>query len=408
MRNAFLILDGCYTVVWRIGRRFAKCAGWVLLMFPGWVWADQAYVPMQRDQVLYVLPRTPFQSHLNVERVDATRDPAAAVALATKLILEGRRNADARAYGYAEAVLRPWLNKNIAERETDTAIRLRWADILQHRHDFEAALAVLDPLIVREPSRVEALLMRAAVRLARGEFTTAAQDCRALLGRASMVVVTTCVGQTVTKIERVPAAITAIQRSLADEDANDVDTRVWALTVLAELASRKHDGLQVEQALKTALAMSPSNVTVLCHYSDWLLDQGRSQNVLSLLEGSDNNEGVLLRRALAHNKPLQNNSDALALSARFDQFRQRGEFPPGREYVRFLLAFSDDSLAALDAALINWRIQREIADAKLVLMAAAAAKRPQAAGEVEHWLRVNDLADVIANINSGTRGSERA
>lgn len=387
MRNAFLILDGCYAVVW--------------LLFPGWVWADQAYIPTQRDQVLYVLPRTPFQSHLNDERADATRDPVAAVELATKLILEGRRNVDARAYGYAEAVLRPWLNKKITARETDTALRLRWADILQHRHDFEAALAVLDPLIDREPTLVEARLMRAAVRLARGEFSTAAQDCRALLGRASTLVLAACVGQTVTKIERISAAMMAIQRSLTDEDTDNVDTRVWALTVLAELAARKQEGAQVERALRTALALSPLNVTVLCLYSDWLLDQDRNQDVLALLEGRDNTEGILLRRALARHKPLHDNTDAMALSARFDQFRQRGEFPPGREYVRFLLTFTDDRPAALDAALFNWRLQREAADAKLVLMAAAAAKHLKAAGEVEQWLRDNDLADVITRRSQG-------
>jgi hypothetical protein len=82
------------------------------------------------------------------------------------------------------------------------------------------------------------------------------------------------------------------------------------------------------------------------------------------------------------------------LREQYAAHQQRGDFVPSRDYARFLLDIEGQPSAALDAALTNWQSQREPADALIVVRAAIAAGRPQAAAPIAAFIREHKLEDV--------------
>src|SRR5262245_57006281 len=100
-----------------------------------------------------VLERVPARSEL--ERLAPLRaavkarptDLEAALALATGYIGIGRHNSDPRFIAYAQSVLLPWL----AQRSPPERALVLQATALQYLHQFDAALALLDRALSREP-----------------------------------------------------------------------------------------------------------------------------------------------------------------------------------------------------------------------------------------------------------------
>ncbi len=65
-----------------------------------------------------------------------------------------------------------------------------------------------------------------------------------------------------------------------------------------------------------------------------------------------------------------------------------------REEARFQLALLHQPAPALALARVNWNVQREPADARILLEAALAAGRPAAADPVLAWIRTNSVQDI--------------
>jgi hypothetical protein len=83
------------------------------------------------------------------------------------------------------------------------------------------------------------------------------------------------------------------------------------------------------------------------------------------------------------------------MAARFEALRLRGSEYFGREESRFALQLQHDPQTALDMGLRNWQMQREPWDARVVLEAALAANRPQAAAPVLDFLQTTRLEDPL-------------
>src|SRR5206468_2493512 len=74
----------------------------------------------------------------------------------------------------------------------------------------------------------------------------------------------------------------------------DPRLRLWALTILGEIAIRRDDSA-AEQFLKDALALDDRDVYALTVYADYLLDRGRAVEVLALLRGFERVDALYLR-----------------------------------------------------------------------------------------------------------------
>ena len=142
--------------------------------------------------------------------------------------------------------------------------------------------------------------------------------------------------------------------------------------------------------------MPPVDAYTVSSYADFLLDERRFDAVLKLAQRYPAYQDLALRRALAGRTFNTQASSHLSSRVR-EQFaaqRQRGDFVPSRDYARYLLDIESDAPAALQAALSNWRTQREAGDARIVLRAAIAARRPEAAGPVIAFIESHGVEDV--------------
>ncbi len=130
-------------------------------------------------------------------------------------------------------------------------------------------------------------------------------------------------------------------------------------------------------------------------YADFLLDHGRYREVLSHLQHETKADGLLLRLAIAEQTLAvpSSKSHISDLAARFAASRERGTSVHVREEARFTLALQQDAKRALPLAQANWNVQREPADARILLESALADKNRAAAQPTIEWLKTNHVED---------------
>ena len=369
-------------------------------------------------------PLVPVDDGLVLERVPGARDPSsrtlrdmnAALAkdrrdvdLAAKVarldIAQARERGDPRFLGRAEAALAPWP----LDAGTPSPVLLLRATILQSNHDFDASLAALDRVVKADPRSGQAWLTLAAVHQARAEYPAALRDCGEIAGMVLGLVPAVCTASIMALTGHAPLALRAITLTLAqyqDEAHKNPPVAVWATTAAAETAERLDDP-STEQRYRDALAIDGNDPYLLGAFADWMLDHDRPGEVISLLGDRTRVDPLLLRLALAEQAT---GSARLAghvadLAARFEASRLRGDTVHRREEARFALHLEHETARALDLARADWTVQREPADARILLEAANAAGQPAAADPVRAWLRDNSVED--ARLRALAAGGER-
>jgi hypothetical protein len=339
-------------------------------------------------------------------RARLQHDPAQlplALQLAREAIDRARRLGDPRELGQAQAALSPWWSLP----EPPAAVRLLRAIVRQSQHDFPAALTDLDTLLqpgshAPLPLQTQAELTRASVLQVQGRWRDASAGCERLssaryaaIGNAVQVPAQACLAELMSLQGH---SVQAQQRLAALAQQAEADgSAAWLALVRAELAERRGDeSAQVLYRQALAADGDPADVYTLAAYADWLLARNRNGEVISLLAGREDADALLLRLAIA----LQRGNDARApaavrtLADRFDAAALRGDRSHGREQSRFELELRHDASAALTLAEANWQVQREPADALVLLRAAQAAQRPQAAEPVWQLVRETGWDDV--------------
>jgi hypothetical protein len=157
----------------------------------------------------------------------------------------------------------------------------------------------------------------------------------------------------------------------------------------------RHDA--AEAAFKRALALGLADGYLLAAYSDFLLDRQRPAEVLALLKGKERSDLLLLRLTLAaqaSGAPNRANWEA-DLVARFTAASLRGDNLHQKEEARFALTQRGQALRALALARDNFAVQREPADARVLLEAAIAAGQPAAAEPVRLWLAESGIESQV-------------
>jgi hypothetical protein len=318
------------------------------------------------------------------------RDLAAASRLARMLIAAARSGGDPRFLGRAEAALRPWWDDPDPPAE---ALLLR-ATIRQSRHEFVPALADLDRLVAETPDDPQAWLTRAVVLGVRGSYVEGLASCARLEALASPLVVAACRAPLLGVTGRARTAAAALAGEL--RSARSGVEAAWAETLLADLAVWSGDPGDAEGRLRRLVARAPDDGAARAALADLYLDEGRAAEAAALTEGRDQDDGLLLRRALASvaqgaardgNPTTTTLSPAVRdMAARFEAARLRGDTVHQREEARFALAVERDPARALRLAQQNWLVQREPADARILLEAAVAADAPGAAAPALAWL----------------------
>ena len=355
------------------------------------------YIPDNDSVVLETLPTSgdpQIKKHreLRSQLSKSPNDLVLAVKLAREYLQIGRSKGDPRYDGYAEAALQPWWNLAYPPAE----VLILRATLRQRRHDFDLALQDLSRIAQNHPNHPQAWLTQAVIHQVRGNYQEARRSCIPLLRLANTLVSTACIANTTGLNGQALDSYQSLQEAVRNAVSSTHQEKLWALTLLAEMASRLGKSLEAEKYFLEALAIDQEDTYLLGAYSDFLLDQDRPGEVQTLLENTPRSDGLLLRLALAEqqlNAPTLEGHIA-TLKARFAANRLRGESPHLREEARFRLHLLHQPQQALELAQKNWRIQREPWDARILLEAALQSKDPSAAQPVVDWLTSVGLKDV--------------
>lgn len=355
------------------------------------------YFPADDSVVLERLPSRPTdpaQRELRRLRQAVASNPqdvAAAVALARRNFDFAQAEGDPRYIGYAEAALRPWRDDTRAPLD----VLIVMAQVAQYRHDFARATSFLDRALGIDPEDPEALAWRAAIRMVQADYAAAREDCERLAQVASELLATGCEAY----VDATTGAMQAAYARLLETFRRYPDARptlkLWVLTLLADMAYRAGHHAAAEAHYRAALALGLTDQYLLAAYAEFLLDLGRAEEVVALLQSWQRSDALLLLLARAERllgRP-DANRHARVLQARYEASARRGERLHVQDEARFRLEFLRDGEGALALATENWSHQKEPRDAQLLLEAALAARRPAAAEPALAWLAASGFED---------------
>lgn len=356
------------------------------------------YLPANDDVVLERLPERldPSLRQLKSLRTALNAHPGnldLASRLARRAIEAARETGDPRFLGQAQAALGPWW----AQPDPPSDALLLRATIKQSTHDFTGALADLDKLISSRPFDGQALLTRATVLSVVGRYAAARADCARMARLAAPIVGAACDASPASLSGEADTSYAALIEALK-RGPGDAGVREWALTLAAEIAMRRGETAAAEAHFRAALALDARDPYLQAAYADFLLDQGRANEVVAMLNNSTRNDSLLLRLTLAQARLpalraeyLQHRAD---LAARFDAARLRGDSLHRREEARYTLELANEPEGALRLARENWSVQRESADLRILVAAARAAQDAATLREAAEWVRSTRLEDV--------------
>ena len=361
--------------------------------------ASAPFTPTSDQQVLERLPTRAADPRLREmaalrQRLQADpRDLDTAVALARRYFEEVAAEGDPRYIGYAQAALAPWWG----QPAPPPAVRLLRGMLLQFGHAFDAAVTDFTAAAQAPETAAEGWSWLAAVAMVQARYADASAACRALAPLSTPLTAVACQAQVDAATGRGAAATAALQAALRAPGEASAAEQLWALTRLAETEERLGRHAEAEAAFRRALALNLTDGYLLAAYADFLLDRGRAAEVLPLLRGRERSDLLLLRLALA---AKATNAPELArwqadLSARFDAARRRGDSVHEKEEARFALAVLGEVPRALALARSNFAVQREPADARVLLEAALAARDPAAAAPALQWLADSGIESVV-------------
>ena len=331
----------------------------------------------------------------------------AALASARRYVELGQTYSDPRAYGYAQAALGKWWSADPAPAE----VLVMRARILQFRHEFDAALAQLEPALRSDEFNPDAWLLFASISQVRGNVRAARAACLKLIPISDPLVGATCAASTAALSGNATDAEPLLRNALDDSSAATPAERTWAWTILAEMRAASDNASGARTAFEQALRVSPDDVYARAAFSDLLLDSGDVRQARTIL-GDDPSraDALLLRAAIAAQRAGDADASALrdTLSQRFAEARARGDDTHLREQARFSLDVEHDTAGALDLAQRNFKAQREPADARLLFEAADAAGDARAAQPALSWLketgiRSPHLRKLARRVESGSR-----
>jgi tetratricopeptide (TPR) repeat protein len=341
------------------------------------------------DEVLALVPAGARHTSEAARAQSATRIDVA-LPLAQFYIGEARVTGDLRFLGYAEGVLAPWLERSPVNPQ---ALVLH-ATILQSRHDFNQALSELDRALALRSADAQAWLTRSTIERVIGQYPAAAASCGHLAGLTELSVVTLCQKALEALTGHLHDAYTAVATSPIFQTLPP-QARAWRLSELGEMAERLGDDPAAERWFREGLKIAPEDFYMRAAYADVLLREHRAADALTLLDGYETFEPLLLRIALAHealkDPKLAHSRELLATAFALEE--ARGEGVHRREEARFWLDIEARPDRALQAAVKNWETQREPDDIAILVRAAAAAQQPLAAAPAVDFIRTHALED---------------
>jgi tetratricopeptide (TPR) repeat protein len=252
--------------------------------------------PADGNTVVLVLGDRTAERQLTRLRTAVDRnpgDPELVVSYATALIETGHRSGTERYYGWAENLLRPY-----AATSSDPRILLRYADMLQYRHEFASSEGVLTRVLSRQPDDGTARLARAQARLALGNARGAVGDCLLAARSIDPLAASACMAQAEGMLGDPGPALELVQQALNSVTATD-DVRSYASGIAAELAGKTGQPKLAERWYLEALRTAGWRHYPALAYADFLIASNRPAEALTVLASRPATQPIRERREKA-------------------------------------------------------------------------------------------------------------
>jgi len=321
----------------------------------------------------------------------ANPDAIRSVALANAYLERARNLREPAYFGRAEAVLAPLATQAGA----NASLRRLYAEVLQHRHAFAAAEGLLDSLLHDVPHDADARLLRASVRLVRGEFVGARADCAQLVGAAGSGAILgfACLAEALAGAGDLDRALALLNSGLAQQSGADSSARAYLLATRAELRERSRDLNGAILDYCEALRLAPREDSIRAALADALAAKGDLAEARELLAIDKPSLALLVRSAaLADGKRRAELKDRAAAWLALEA--ARGDAVHYREEALLALAEADPA-RALNAATRNFVEQRELPDVRVLARAALAARNADAQQALRLWLEETGYRDSV-------------
>ena len=364
----------------------------VLIMATDVLAQREPVTPDSDDEVLVVLPQV-FLANRNElselrERLNSNPDdPKLSADVASRYLAMGNRTGEPRYYGYARAAISNWWETDA----TAAVLKIR-AKLKEKDHLYDDALADLQLAVKQSPDDAQALIEIGNIYRVKGKYAEAMKIGDRLQSIAGEIPAALCRAPVMAQTGNAQEAYDLLSKILPEAKEKFPSTVQFILTIRAEIADALGRSSEVKEHFTDGLARDAGDTYLLRGYGDFLLDQGKPAEALTLLREHTNDTGAMLRAAIAARESGEMklaNQWTEELETRFEEIRLRGALPHGRFESRLELKLKDDPKTALKIALENWQKQKEVRDSRHVLEAAIAAKDPAAAKPVVEFLKAN-------------------
>jgi Flp pilus assembly protein TadD len=284
-------------------------------------------------------------------------------------------------------------------------VRRLYAQVLQYRHAFGEAEALLDSLLLESPHDDGARVLRASIRLVRGDFAGARGDCAQLAARGGGGRVgIACLAEALAGGGQLARARALLDSGFAASANDDPAATAYLLATRAELRERAGDLDGAIADYSSALTLATGDDSIRAALSDALAARGDVHEARELLAIEKPSLALLVRSAM-----VSQDSQRAGLVRRVREWlaleRARGDAVHDREAAMLALLESDPA-RALAAARRNFAVQKELADVRVLARAAHAANDAAALKALRQWLIDTGYQDSLTeNILSAPHGS---
>jgi hypothetical protein len=302
-----------------------------------------------------------------------------------------RDGGDPRYLGYAQAALGAWWNLP----RPPEAVQVMRAVLRQSTHQFSAALADLDSVLKADPDNAQAWLTRSSIEQVLGQYRQAKLSCAHLFGRANGLVWQACLYSVTSLNGEADKSYQRLNSAYSTSRTLDPSIKLWVLTLLAEMASRRGDDAAAQTHYSEAMASGAPDNYLLASYADFLLRKQKPEQVRLMLQSRLQVDALLLRYTLALKALHAADTPKYIgmLRQRFEAAQLRGDTIHQREQAIYELDLDNAPVKALDVAQRNWSTQKEPADTLVLLRAAAAQEDRAAARPVLEWIKSAHMED---------------
>ena len=353
--------------------------------------------PTRDDEVVDVLPAVTGSRaearRLRQQLAQQPQNTALALTAARRYLDQAHELGDPRFAGMAMAAIQPWQDP----ATMPTEVLMMRANLQQYLHEFDASVASLQQLLAR-PSpqpRPQAWLTLATVRRVQGRYAESDKACEQVAANGAALHANACLAENAGLRGDADKA-RAVFESLLTSPGLPAGVRSWLTTSLAELEERAGRATQADAAFRTALKLDPDPYAMVA-YADFLIEQGRSAQALTLLKDQVRTDAIVLRLAIAGTlaKAPTAAADVAEMRERINLANERPDAKlfHGREQAMFALKVDKDAARALELARGNAEHQREPLDLLVLAQAARASGKPAALKDAQKLTQEMGLVD---------------